>query len=162
MPRPFQVFLHTLLALLSSVLLLLIFPKFDLRFLAPIALTPLLIALARTGKGWQRFAYGWAAGIFFWFFLCTWIQFVLEVHGGMGKWGGWGSFLLFCVLKALHLAVFSLLVGPLMRTAFAIPAAAALWTGLESTHGTFGFAWLCLGNAGIDMGLPLRAAPLAG
>jgi apolipoprotein N-acyltransferase len=157
-----QVFLYALLSILSSVLLLLIFPKFDLHFLAPLALTPLLFVLARTRDGWQRFFYGWAAGIFYWFFLCTWIQFVLEVHGGMGRWGGWGSFLLFSILKGLHLAVFSLLAGPLMRTAYAIPAVAALWTGLESTHGTFGFAWLCLGNAGIDMGLPLRAAPVVG
>src|SRR5579884_488526 len=157
-----RIFLHTVLALLSAILLLLIFPKFDLRFLAPVALTPLLIALARTHDGWQRFAYGWAAGLFYWFFLCTWIQFVLEVHGGMGRWGGWGSFLLFAILKGLHLAFFSLLAGPLMRRAYAIPAVAALWTGLERTHGTFGFAWLDLGNAGIDMSVPLRLAPYVG
>lgn len=162
MPRLFQVFLHTLLALLSSVLLLLIFPKFDWRFLAPIALTPLLIALARTRHGWQRFAYGWAAGVFFWFFLCTWIQFVLEVHGGMGRWGGWGSFFLFSILKGLHLGVFSWLAGPLMARVYAVPAIAALWTGLERTHGTFGFAWLALGNAGISMSVPLRLAPIVG
>ena len=39
---------------------------------------------------------------------------------------------------------------------------AALWTGIERTHGTFGFAWLALGNAGIDMPLPLRVAPFVG
>lgn len=157
-----RIFLHTLLSLLSAALLLLIFPKFDLRFLAPVALAPLLIALARTDDAWQRFVYGWAAGIFFWFFLCTWIQFVLEVHGGMGRWGAWGSFLLFAVLKGLHLAVFSLLAGPLMRSRYALPAVAALWTGLERTHATFGFAWLDLGNAGINMSLPLRLAPFVG
>ncbi len=157
-----RVLLHTALSLLSAILLLLIFPKFDLRLLAPVALAPLLIALARTRQAWQRFLYGWAAGIFYWFFLCTWIQFVLEVHGGMGRWGGWGSFLLFCVLKAVHLAVFSWLAGPLMRRAYAVPAVAALWTGLERTHGTFGFAWLALGNAGIDMSVPLRLAPFLG
>lgn len=153
---------HTLLSLLTAVLLLLIFPKFNIRFLAPIALAPLLVVVARTANSWQRFVYGWAAGIFYWFFLCTWIQFVLEVHGGMGRWGGWGCFLLFSILKALHLAVFSWLAGPLMRTRFAVPAVAALWTGLERTHGTFGFAWLALGNASIDMSVPLRLAPLVG
>lgn len=157
-----KVAFHTLLALLSAALLLLIFPKFNYRFLAPVALTPLLIALARTPNAWQRFVYGWGAGIFYWFFLCTWIQFVLEAHGGMGQWGGWGAFLLFSILKALHLAVFSLLAGPLMRTPYALPAVAALWTGLERTHGTFGFAWLALGNAGIDMSVPLRLAPFVG
>ena len=157
-----RLLLHTVLSLLSATFLLLIFPKFDLRFLAPIALTPLLVALAQTQSGFQRFAYGWAAGIFYWFFLCTWIQFVLEVHGGMGRWGGWGSFLLFCILKGLHLAVFSWLAGPLMLRPYAVPAVAALWTGLERTHGTFGFAWLALGNAGISMSVPLRLAPFIG
>jgi apolipoprotein N-acyltransferase len=157
-----RVVFHTVLSLATAFLLLAIFPKFSYALLAPVALTPLLIALARTEDGWQRFVFGWAAGIFYWFFLCTWIQFVLEVHGGMGVFGAWGSFLLFCVLKALHLAVFSWLAGPLMRRAYAIPVVAALWTGLERTHGTFGFAWLALGNAGISMRVPLRLAPVIG
>src|SRR3954452_2629826 len=122
-----RVLLNTVLALLTAVLLLLIFPKFDWRLLAPVALTPLLISVARTEQGLLRFLMGWIAGIFYWFFLCTWIEFVLEVHGGMGQWGGWGSFFLFSVLKALYLAVFSWLAGPLMRTPYAIPAVAALW-----------------------------------
>jgi apolipoprotein N-acyltransferase len=157
-----RLILHTSLALVSALLLLLIFPKFDIHWLAPIALTPLLVALARTPVAWQRFAIGWAAGTFYWFFLCTWIQFVLEVHGGMGRWGGWASFALFAVLKGLHLAVFSWLAGILIHRSYAAPAVAALWTGLERTHATFGFTWLDLGNAGITMSLPLRLAPFVG
>jgi len=157
-----RLMLQTSMALLSALLLLLVFPKFDLHWLAPIALTPLLIALARTPVAWQRFVMGWAAGIFYWFFLCNWIQFVLEVHGGMGRWGGWASFSLFAILKGLHLAVFSWLAGILMNRSYALPAVAALWAGLERTHATFGFTWLDLGNAGIDMSLPLRLAPFVG
>ena len=157
-----RIALNALLSILTALLLLLIFPKFDIHFLAPVALTPLLWAAARTQDGWQRFFYGWAAGIFYWFFLCTWIQFVLEKHGDMGVIGSWGAFTLFCLLKALHLAVFSCLAGPLMRSRWAVPMVAALWTGLERTHSTFGFAWLALGNAGIDMSLPLRLAPFVG
>ncbi len=153
---------QTALALCSAVLLLLLFPNFDFYWLAPIALTPLLIALARTPTGWQRFVMGWAAGIVFWFFLCNWIQFVLEADGGMGRFGSWASFVLFAVLKGLHLALFSFLAGPLMNRRYAIPAVAALWTGLERTHATFGFTWLDLGNAGINMSLPLRLAPVFG
>ncbi len=67
-----------------------------------------------------------------------------------------------CGSKGLHLAVFGWLAGPLMSRAYAVPAVAALWTGLERTHGTFGFAWLDLGNAGIDMSVPLRLAPFIG
>ncbi len=154
--------LHTSFALFSALLLLLVFPKFDIHWLAAVALTPLLVAVARTPVAWQRFVIGWAAGTFYWFFLCSWIQFVLEVHGGMGRWGGWASFALFAVLKGLHLAVFSWLAGILMNGPFAVPAVAALWTGLERTHATFGFTWLDLGNAGIAMSLPLRLAPLVG
>ncbi len=154
--------LHTGLALFSALLLLLVFPGFDFYWLAPLALTPLLVALAHTPSAWRRFAMGWAAGTLYWFFLCTWIQFVLEVHGGMGRWGGWASFALFAVLKGLHLAVFSWLAGILLKRAYAVPAVAALWVGLERTHATFGFTWLDLGNAGIDMSLPLRLAPYLG
>ncbi|MDQ2710905.1 MAG: apolipoprotein N-acyltransferase [Acidobacteriota bacterium] len=157
-----RVLMNSLLSLATAALLLLALPKFDFRLLAPFALTPLLIALARTQDGGQRFVYGWISGIFYWFFLCTWIQFVLEAHGDMGRWGAWGSFLLFAILKGLHLAVFSWLAGPLMRRKYAVLAVAALWTGLERTHGTFGFAWLDLGNAGIDMSLPLRVVPFVG
>ena len=77
-------------------------------------------------------------------------------------WGGWASFALFAVLKGLHLAVFSLLAGILMNRALCGSRRGRLWTGLERTHATFGFTWLDLGNAGIDMSLPLRLAPLVG
>jgi apolipoprotein N-acyltransferase len=155
------------LALLTAMLLVLLFPNlffpnFGLPWLAPIALVPLLIALAYEPRPLWRFLLGEFAGIVYWFTICYWIQFVLEVHGGMGHWGSWGTFALFCVLKALHLALFSLLAAVLIDTKYAIPAIAALWTGIERTHGTFGFAWLTLGNAGIDMPLPLRVAPFVG
>jgi apolipoprotein N-acyltransferase len=157
-----RVLFHTLLALATAGLLLLALPRFDLRWLAPVALTPLLVALARTPHAVQRFFLGWAAGIFYWGFLCTWIQFVLEVHGAMGRAGGWICFILFALYKGLHLGVFSWLAGPLMLRPYAVPAVAALWTGIERTHATFAFAWLDLGNAGIDMSLPLRLAPVLG
>jgi apolipoprotein N-acyltransferase len=155
------------LALLSAVLLVLlypnlIFPGFGLPWLAPVALAPLLIALAKEPRPLWRLMLGEFTGLVYWFAICYWIQFVLEVHGGMGHWGSWGTFALFCVLKALHLGLFSLLAAVLLDTRYAIPAVAALWTGIERTHGTFGFAWLTLGNAGIDMPLPLRVAPLVG
>jgi apolipoprotein N-acyltransferase len=62
----------------------------------------------------------------------------------------------------MHLGVFAILAGPLMRRWWAIPSVAALWVAVEVTHGSLGFAWLALGNAGIDMALPMRLAPLTG
>jgi apolipoprotein N-acyltransferase len=150
------------LALLSAALLILAQPGPDLTWLAWIALTPLLIAVAREPRVKRRFLLGWSAGIVYWFVVCIWIQFVLEVHGGMGRWGGWGAFILFSLYKGIHLGVFAALAAPLMPRAYAAPAIAALWVGLERTHGTFAFAWLALGNAGTDMEPLLRLAPWVG
>ena len=167
MKKPPELLLNFVLALFAAVLLILIFPNPAFEngapWLAPLALTPLLVALYREPRPLWRFLLGESAGIVYWLGVCYWIQFVLEVHGGMGRWGGWGTFLLFCVAKAIHLGVFSLFAAILIRTGrFAIPAIAALWTGIERTHSTFGFAWLDLGNAAIDMALPLRLAPFIG
>ncbi len=136
------------LAILTAVLLILIHPGADLPWIAPFALAPLLLALRLKRPGLRGgFALGFAAGMVYWFVHCNWIQFVLEVHGGMGRWGGWGCFLLFCAYKALHLGVFSAIAPRLMGRWWSPAAIAALWAGIERTHGTFGFAWLTLGNA---------------
>src|SRR3984957_5726615 len=153
-------FLNWLLACISALLLILVFPRFNFTWLAPFAPAPLLIAVAREPRPWRRFLLGWVAGIIYWFGVCYWIQFVLSFHGGLGGAAGWAVFMLFCFTKALHMAVFALLAGILMRRWWAIPAVAALWVAIEATHGSLGFAWLALGNAGIDMGLPMRLAPL--
>jgi len=151
-----------ILSVASAVLLILIFPRFNLTWLAPVALTPILLACARESSWKRRFLNGWTAGFVFWFSVCYWIQFVLEVHGGLGRWGGWATFALFAVLKGLHMAIFSTLAGVLIHRWYGIPAAAALWTGLERTHADLGFTWLQLGNAGIDMPVPMRLAPFLG
>jgi apolipoprotein N-acyltransferase len=154
--------LNWLLALATAPLLALIFPKFDLAWLAPVALTPLLVAVARERRPWRRFLLGWTAGVLYWFFVCYWIQFVLAGYAGVSEASGWALFLLFCLAKAVHMGVFALAAGILMRRWWAVPAVAALWTAVEATHGFFGFAWLALGNAAISMGLPLRLAPYTG
>jgi len=151
-----------LLPLATSGLLILIFPRFNITWLAPFALAPLLYAVARERRPWRRFFMGWACGIAFWFGVCYWIQFVLSFHGGLGDPLGWAVFLLFCLAKGLHMAVFTVLAGILMRRWWAIPTVAALWVAIEVTHGPLGFAWLALGNAGIDMSVPLRLAPITG
>ena len=154
--------MNYLLAAVSAVLLILAFPRFDIVWLAPVALAPLLIAAAREPRPWRRFLVGYACGVIYWFGVCYWIQFTLAVFGGIGAAAGWAVFLLFCLAKALHMGVFSLLAGVTMRTWWALPGVAALWVAIEVTHGPLGFAWLALGNAGVDMGIPMRLAPYTG
>jgi apolipoprotein N-acyltransferase len=161
-PDPQPPFLNWLLAFATSALLIVTFPKFNITLLAPVALTPLLLATAREPRPWRRFLLGWSCGLVYWIGVCYWIQFVLSFHGGMGDVEGWAVFLLFCVTKALHMGVFALLAGIVMRRWWAIPAVAALWVAVEVTHGPLGFAWLALGNAGIGMSIPLRLAPFTG
>jgi apolipoprotein N-acyltransferase len=157
------------LSLASGLMLVLIFPRWNLVWLAPVALAPLIAACAREARWKRRFLLGWASGGLFWFFVCTWIQFVLEVHGGMGRWGGWGAFLLFALLKGLHTALFATLAGVLLRSRWAALLVPALWTGIEYAHGSLGlawlglgFAWLQLGNAGADLPSAMRLAPVTG
>jgi apolipoprotein N-acyltransferase len=151
-----------LLAVLSALLLVLAFPRFSLAFLAAFALAPLLVAVAGEPSPKRRFMLGWVAGVVYWFGVCYWIQFVLAYHGGMGEAAGWAAFMLFCGLKAIHMGVFAVAAGVLMRAWYAIPAVAALWVGIEWTHNYLGFAWLALGNAAIGMSVPLRLAPYTG
>jgi apolipoprotein N-acyltransferase len=150
------------MALLSAALLILCFPRFNLVWFAPIALTPLLLAALRERRPWRRFLLGWSCGVVYWCGVCYWVEIVLAVHGDMGKPLAWAMFALFCVAKALHMGVFALLAGILLRRWWAVPAVAAWWVTVEVTHGSLGFAWLALGNAGVDMGWPMRLAPYTG
>ena len=154
--------LNWALALATAALLILAFPKADVAWLAPAALAPLLVAVTRERRPFRRFLLGLGAGVVYWFGVCYWIQYDLAMSGGVSQAVAWALFLLFAVAKALHLAIFALLAGWLMRRWWAVPAVAALWVAVEATHGSFGFAWLALGNAGIDMGIPMRLAPITG
>jgi apolipoprotein N-acyltransferase len=154
--------LNWLLALCSAALLILTFPRFSIVWFAPVALTPLLVAMAREPRWPRRFLLGWSAGVVYWFGVCYWIQFVLSFHGGLGDAAGWAVFCLFAAAKALHMGVFGVLAGLVMRRWWAAPSVGALWVAVEATHGPLGFAWLALGNAGVDMAIPMRLAPFTG
>ena len=154
--------LNWVLALVTPVLLVLLFPRFSFAWLAPIALTPLLIACAREARWRWRFAFGYAAGVVYWFGLCNWIQWTLEHHANVSGPVAWMLFALLCLAKALQTGVFAALAGPLMNRPWTVPGVAALWVVIEWTHSYTGFEWLNLGNAGSDMTVPLRLAPFTG
>ncbi|HWF08078.1 MAG TPA: apolipoprotein N-acyltransferase [Bryobacteraceae bacterium] len=154
--------LNWVLAAATAALLVLLFPSFNWIWLAPVAITPLLIACARETRWRWRFGYGYAAGVVYWFGLCNWIQWTLAHHAGVNGAMAWFLFALFCLAKALQMGAFAVAAGPLMNSTFALPGIAALWVGLEWTHSYTGFEWLNLGNAGSNMSIPLRLAPLTG
>jgi len=156
------VILNFALALLSAILLVALFPNYNLAILAPIALTPLILAAAREPRARIRLVFGFVAGIVYWFGLCNWIQWTLEHHAGVSSTTAWFLFILFCLAKALQTGLFALLTGTLPQKAWTPPAIAALWVALEYTHSWTGFEWLNLGNAAADMSFLLRLAPVTG
>jgi len=153
------VLLNLVLAASTALLLILSFPKFDFAFLAAFALAPLLVAVARTRPRRRHFLLGWVAGILYWAGSCYWIHFVLAVHGDMAEWAASLGFVLFCLIKGLHLGVFALLAGFLIARRGAALTVPALWVAIEWTHTHLAFAWLDLGNAGIGMSVLARLAP---
>jgi apolipoprotein N-acyltransferase len=154
--------LNWILALASAALLILLFPRFGFAWLAPFALTPLLIACAREPRWPQRFALGYVCGVVYWFGVCNWIEWTLAHHAGVSDAMAWFLFALFCLAKAAQMGLFAALAGIMTRSRFALPAIAALWVAIEWTHSYTGFEWLNLGNAGSNMSVPLRLAPIAG
>ncbi len=154
--------LLVVLAMLSGLLLFLTFPDANFTFLAPVALTPLLVAVATVNRAFPRFFLGWICGILYWLGACYWIQDTLATYGEINLALSMLALALFAMAKGLHLAVFGLVAGYLMQRWWAIPATAAAWVAIERTHGPLGFAWLLLGNAGIEMDLLMRAAPMVG
>ncbi len=154
--------MNWLLSVAAAVLLVLCFPPYGAAWLAPLALTPLLLACAKEPRGWRRLAMGYAAGIVYWCGVCPWIQFTLAAHGGVGEAGGWVLFALFCLYKAVQMGAFAWLAGYAADSPMAAPLLAGLWTAIEFTHAPLFFAWLHLGNAAIDQPLPLRLAPFTG
>ncbi|MGH9721172.1 MAG: apolipoprotein N-acyltransferase, partial [Bryobacteraceae bacterium] len=150
------------LAALSSLLLVLSFPRFSLSALMSVALTPLLVAAAREQRHGRRFVLGWLTGAGCLAGVTDWIRFVVTFHGGLGEVGGWGVFFLYCLAKGLYFGVFGLLAGPLMSLWWAVPAISALWVAVDFTLGSLGYVWITAGHAGADMGIPMRLAPYTG
>ncbi len=151
-----------LLAALSGLLQVLMFPSFGYFLLAPVCLVPLLLAVARESGGRKQFLLGWLAGAIFWGGACYWIYDVMHRYAHLPALAAGAIFAGFFLVKGLHLGLFSVLAAPLLKTRWAIPAVAALWVALEGTHQYLGFTWLHLGNAGISMAVLVRLAPYTG
>ena len=109
----------------------------------------------------RRFLLGWICGAVYWCGICYWVEIVLAVHGDMGKPIAWTMFVLFFLAKAMHWGCSRCWREPDAR-GWAVPAVAAWWVAVEASHGSLGFAWLALGNAGVDMSWPMRLAPYTG
>lgn len=136
------------LAIFSAILLILIFPKYNLSFLAWVALVPLLISIE--GENFSRsFRYGFFTGFIFYGGTIYWLIATLKIYGNI-SWpvsliiGG-----LLMAYLALYFALFCGLASFFNRYfySFNIFLLSFLWVGLEylRTYFLSGFPWNLLG-----------------
>lgn len=162
-----------LLALLSSGLQIVIFPKPSLYFLCWIALVPLLYALLR-GRGGegevldsegrslrqftprQAFVLAWISGVVWYLGTCYWIYSVMHGYGNLGPAPAALIMLGYCLIMGLHHGVFGLLVVLVARRSTSgnsrpLLLAPVFWTALEFfRERVVGVPWNPLGNAQVD------------
>jgi len=138
-----------ILALVSGVLLVLIFPNFNLPFLAWVALVPLFLAL-RGRNSRESFKLGFLAGLTSYIGILYWI-FPTVVSGGESKFLAFASLLLLSSYLATYYGFFCILfgytssrIGDYALNFFFAPA---LWVSLEllRAHLFSGFPWALLG-----------------
>src|SRR5437879_1715877 len=121
-----------MLALLSGVLQVLIFPSPSLPFLAWIALAPLLFAILRNGSidgevldasgqsmsvisPGQAFWLGYACGMVWYLGTCYWIFNTMHVYGELSSLLSIGILILFALVQALYHGLFAALLAKIVR-----------------------------------------------
>jgi apolipoprotein N-acyltransferase len=136
------------LPLLSGLLLILSFPRFDLGFLAWIALVPLLLAVR--GVTWSAaFGQGFLAGFVFFTGALSWVVNSMYLYGKVPLAVSYLLMLLLAGYCALYLAAFAALLHRMAdRSSLALVwIAPALWVALElaRAHLFSGFPWALFG-----------------
>ena len=139
-----------LLSLLSAVLLILSFPKFDLGFLAWFAFVPLLVALE--DKGYlQALALGWMTGFVSFLGILYWIIVAVHTYGNVPSILSGLILLLLVAYLGLFFATFAFLHRLLQkRFGFHIVILVPfLWVSLEHLRSFLltGFPWANVGHS---------------
>ena len=106
---------------------------------------------------------GEAAGMVYWFGVCYWIQFVSAKSTAPWARRGWCAVpAVLCRQGAAH-GRLRVARGILCARWWAIPGGGrAVGGGRVDARRRWASPWLALGNAGIDMSVPLRLAPFIG
>ncbi len=158
-----------LLAVLSAVLQILIFPLPNLYVLSWVAIAPLLVAVLHARRpetlqlrGEERllpaslpqaFLLGYLCGILWYAGTCYWVFSTMKQYGGIGAAGAFGLLLLFCLYLALYHGLFALVIGLLAKssTRLALVLSPAVWVAVELARTRIsGFPWDLLGTVQAD------------
>jgi apolipoprotein N-acyltransferase len=159
-----------LLAVLSAILQVVIFPLPGVYVLSWFALAPLLVALLRARPAgelevagsvrlqpatpWQGFLLGYVCGIVWYAGTCYWIYDTMRQYGGLSAPMALLALFLFCCYLGLYHGAFGLLVSLLARPhdlRRALVLAPVLWVAVELARTRItGFPWSLLGIAQVD------------
>ncbi|MCI0527596.1 MAG: hypothetical protein L0Y56_09160, partial [Nitrospira sp.] len=154
-----------LLALLSGILLVLTFPKFNLELLAWIALIPLFYAIREENLK-NAFWLGWLTGVTYLLGSLYWIPITLVRYGGLSLLLSIGILLLLAMYLALYIGLFTLTLRYLqLRTKVSLATSApVVWVALEYIRSFFfiGFPWNSLGYSQFLMGPVVQIAEFTG
>ena len=170
-----------ILAIVSAILQVLIFPLPNLYILSWIAVAPLLIGILRARRAGplqlegnvkllpasplQGFMLGYFCGILWYCGSCYWIYDTMKKFGGIGTFGAAGLLLLFCLYLGLYHGAFGLITALIARRSIraALAIAPFLWVAVELARTRItGFPWDLLGIAQAD-NIPLaRLARVTG
>ena len=128
-----------ILLLISTILLVLSFPRFDLEYLAWVALVPLFLAIEKKPAG-EAGRLSFCSGFIFWLVLLFWLRLVTAIG---------------LVLLAGYLAIYFFLWASGIKfiqkktNVSLVIISPVLWVSLEWLRGWLftGFPWLPLGNS---------------
>jgi apolipoprotein N-acyltransferase len=145
-------------SVMSGLLLVACFPKFDCYFLVWVACLPLVLAALHERKLWRAYLEGALAGAIFLAGSVYWFAAVMEHYGNLPESLAFAVLLLFLVVMSSFWGAFGLLVAwvashSIRRALLLVPF---LWTALElgRTYYYFsGFPWNLLGYAVEPVGL---------
>jgi len=144
------------LAVTSGLLLVFSFPRFDMAYLAWIALAPLVFVIAsqasQAGAGHLRpfraLTLGWVTGLVFTFLAENWIAHSMTSYGGMLTAVAYGVAFLFAAVLAIFTGLFSLGLSQLVRRFGwgAVSLAPVVWVSTEWLRPLVtGVTWNALG-----------------
>lgn len=147
-------------------MLVLIFPRFNLDFLAWFALTPLFF-LIQSQPLIRATLFGFWTGMVFYFFGLHWVTNTIINYGNLPVALSYLILMLLAAYLSLYLALFCYLVKRLSRgnPVYFLLLAPTAWTSLEylrSTHAEFGFSWLGLGYSQFQNLAVIQAAEYTG
>lgn len=132
----------------TTLLLILAFPNFELYPLAWIALVPLLVVIARDPTPLKAFILGWATGFVFFYATCYWLTYSMIHYGGIPTVVAYLLVIPPALVVGVFHGVFTSLTALAIRkwSYLAILLAPIFWAALEWVRlGVTGQLWNALG-----------------